>query len=702
MSQLRRSGMGFWMTAGTRSDDAVKAALAEESVWLKELPNHVMRLKQLFAGHDAFDVIACILLAQAANESRPLPARDMFLDSLVPAEYAALVLVERPGRLPTLSSPVLDLEATIIEALKHLRGLSLNAPSVLSQYWHRPADDALAAVHQRFVSRYICVPINETDAQAREWLREMFTDPRIERWMRSTLAFGVDDAERLIDAMLELIAEREVWALPADRNPVGIGQHVAFTPAEIASRGDVSESAAVSLCKLVSQGFGQRSHDWPTLPTPIRHRPLLADAAGYYCAAAPAWVRRGLRHTLAAALNPKLPEAGPGDDTTFQVYIARRGSLLESRAMVPLTGLLRPDYRIENLHFRVRGSDGRQREGEIDGLIVLDRKAIVVQAKSAATRIDALAEDATGFARALRAIVTESMRQHDDAREALIAPRDSVTFWRRQDGHQAMADPPELATADILPVTVTLDDLSGVAPVSWELRDAGVATAGPLPWLVGATPLELMLPLLVLPAQFVQFLRRRSELNESRNLAVADETDVFLEYLHDRLEGVYDVRFEGTERVLYLPPERFRALGEWLDARSVGDKRVRRPRQKLHRGMSALLNRLDRDRPVGWLDVSIAVLDVPRQFDQRVGSMATKALGVGRGSAWSLTYPTLDGDLRSLELFREPLDSRLDDEGTLRNALARARRAGASRLTALVAPEDRSTPLRVLSAGKAV
>jgi hypothetical protein len=251
-------------------------------------------------------------------------------------------------------------------------------------------------------------------------------------------------------------------------------------------------------------------------------------------------------------------------------------------------------------------------------------------------------------------------------------------------------------------VTVTLDDLSGCAPISWELRDAGIATDGPLPWLVGATALELMLPLLTLPAQFVQFLRRRSELNESRNLLVIDETDVFLEYLHDRLEGVYDVRFEGTERVIYMPPERFRSLGDWLDATSVGDKRVRRPRQKLHRGMSALLNRLDRDRPLGWLDVSISVLDMPRQFDQRAGSMAAKALGVERGSAWGLTYSTFGGDLRSLEFFREPLDARLDDEGTLRDALTRARRAGASRLTAVVVPEDQSTPLRVLSAGKAV
>ncbi|MGZ6565628.1 MAG: hypothetical protein ACXVH1_39950, partial [Solirubrobacteraceae bacterium] len=106
-----------------------------------------------------------------------------------------------------------------------------------------------------------------------------------------------------------------------------------------------------------------------------------------------------MRHTLAAALNPDLSGVGRGDPATYQVYLARRGSLLEYRAMVPVIELLKPDYKLENLHFRVREADGNHREGEIDGLIVVDRKAIVVQAKSAPTRIDALAEDAKGFAR---------------------------------------------------------------------------------------------------------------------------------------------------------------------------------------------------------------------------------------------------------------------------------------------------------------
>jgi hypothetical protein len=502
-SRLRRSGIGLWVREGTPSDDAVGAALELESAWLKELPNRVMHLKALLAGHDAFAVLACILRAQAANRSLPLPARDTFLDLLVPVEYAALVLVERSGRLPTSPSPVLTLNATITEALTHLRMLSLNTAFVLSRYWHRHPDDPLARLHQRFLMRYIFVPINETDAQARMWLREIFADPRLERWMRVTLHFGVDDAERLVTAMIDLINERGSLVLPVGRNPVGMGERLAFTPTEIASRADVRKSASVSLCKLISQGFGQPSHHWPTLPTPIRHRPLVVDGAGRYFAVATESVRRGLRHTLAAALNPDLHGVGLGDPTTYQIYLGRRGSLLESRAMVPVVELLKPDYKLENLHFRVRGADGRQREGEIDGLIVVDRKAIVVQAKSVPSRIDALAEDAEGFARALKAIVTESMRQHDDARQALTAPRDSVTFWRREGGRRVTADPPEIAMAEVLPVTVTLDDLSGCAPVSWELRDAGIATAGPLPWLVGATALETMLTLLTLPAQFV-------------------------------------------------------------------------------------------------------------------------------------------------------------------------------------------------------
>jgi hypothetical protein len=532
----------------------------------------------------------------------------------------------------------------------------------------------------------------------------MFSEPAIERWMRAALGFGVEEADRLVTAIFEFILEppREVRQDSSVDNLVGLGERLAFSPLDIASRANLDEEVAAAFCEMLATRFGQTPREWQALPTALRHRPLVSDGTGRYLAPVPAMLRRGLRHSLAAALNPDLPALGPGDKTSYQRYLARRASLLESRGLVPLQQLLAPDYAVSNLHFTVRGADGKHWEGELDGLVTIDRTAIVVQAKSAPTRIDVLAGSANKFADALRAIVKDSMRQHDDARAALLAPRDSVVFWLRQGGRTVKVDPPDLSGAEFLPITVTLDDLAGCAPFSWKLRDARLATDGAIPWIVGSTSLETMLDLLTFPAQLVQFLRRRSTLNESRNLAANDEMDVFLEYLQNRLEFVYAGPRLGTDRVLLLPPERFHALDDWLHAKDVGDSRVKRPRQKLHRGIRALLERLGRDRPTGWLNACVAVLDVPGVFHQRVGAIATQALSSTRGPEWNLVYPSLTGETRLLVLISESWDARRDDGVTLGRWRWIARVEACSMLTVIVVPEYRSAPLRVLCAEETV
>jgi hypothetical protein len=706
VARLRRAGYRLQVITGPVDGDVRRQALEEEALWLKRLPSHVRKLRELFGGYDAFDVLSGVMLAHAANQSLPLTDQDFFLDSLAPLEYAALILIERASRRPETGQPQFELEETITEALPHLRALTVHAGTTLSGYWHGSARGGLAEIHERFIRRYIFVPVNETDEQARSLLHEMFSHAQVTSWMRDTLHFDADDAEQLIDAIIELISEsdfdREVARWP-EASGRGIGDRLAFSAAAIASRAGVDESVAASLCDLIANRFGQRARPWPALPTPIRHRPLLKDQRGSYFAPIPAMALRGLRHTLAAALNPRLPVSGPGDKTVYARYIQVRGALIEARATTPMRELLRPGFVATNLHFSVRRPGGTTLYGEIDGLVVVDRTAIVIQAKSNPTRIDVLADDADGFADALGAIVTESMRQHDDARAALCAQRDRARFWFGPGGPRAKAvDIPDLSHGEILSISVTLDDLSGCAPASWELRDAGLATPGPLPWLVGLTPLETMLSLLPFAAQLVQFLRRRSLLNDARNLDVMDEIDIFLEYLHDQLEGVYAVRDSDGQRVRVMPPERFHQLDEWLAAQRTGDTRVKPPRQKLHRGVRALLERLDRDRAPGWLDASVAILDVPRSLHQRVGSMATKAASSRSLSPHGLTYDSLAGERRALTLLGEPPGKRLDDHKTRDACVELARREGAIWLTALVVPTDRHRGLRVLCADDAV
>jgi hypothetical protein len=688
---MRMAGEGLWIPLAEPSSEAHAQARARDEQWLALLPGNLAAAQELFAGHDAFDVLGGILLLQTAQQELPPTRRNGFLDGLMAGEIAAMVLLERPGRAP-IGAPTVSLHEAIDAALGELEGLTRRIEMVLSGAWTRSPGDSFADMHGRFINNYVYTPIKETDGQARAWMRELFEDHEIDEWLARNLGFGSAEAENLVNAAYGLIVGRTQE--PAAIEP-GVGRLFSLSTAELARSAGVPIEAANAFCGLLSQQFGQPPRSWPALPTPMRHRPMLDDGCGDYMIAAPPLLRRGLRYSLAAALNPALAVPIAGNKRIYARYLKQRGELLEVRGIAPLERFLKPTTTYRNLHFRLRGTDPR--EGEIDGVLLIDGTAIVVQAKSAPTRIDAVADDADRFKEALHAIVTEAMRQHDDARVALCARRDTVEFWEMVDDRRVNLEIPDLSGVEILPVTITLEDLSGCASLSWKLPDAALATAGEIPWIVGVTPLEMMLWLLDFDAQLVQFLRRRSLLNESRNLDAGDEVDIFLEYLHNHLEVVYAPSEQDGVRMMLLAPARFTELDDWLRAQWLGDMTVQQPRQALNDGLRALLARLERDRPSGWLEVSVALLDCSAQVRKQIGGLARRVLaGKQRRTVEALGDVTPAGEKLAIMLIGEGGRVRIEDAHTAEECLDRARAHDQTRLIALVVPQDDSLPMRIV------
>jgi hypothetical protein len=682
----RRAGESFWVerTTGARDDGTFSRLVTE---WLASLPKHVETLRDLYSGHDAFDILAGLLTLQADHHARSPAERSPFLDALAAGETAALLLLTRPGRGPS-TVPVSSLPGSILRSIPNLEALSEYIGAALSGLGSSAGSDPLAVMQDRFIRRYLFVPINETEAQARAWLRDLFGGEEVGEWLATHVGFTVDEAEALItNAHQLLMAGYERVTIPPEP---GIGDVLSFSLAELAGGARVSRSAADAFCRLLSQDFDQPEHTWPRLPTPMRHKPLIDDGTGRYFLVSPSLLVRGLRYTLAAHLNPAVP-TGDGDEHVYQAYLARRAELVETRAVAALNELLAADFVATNLHFQITGE--MKLEGEIDGLLILDGVAILVQAKSAPTRIDVVADDRARFAEVLRAILTESMRQHDDARRALAGDPEKVRFWRVEGGRRVPVEVPRVNVSTVLPITVTLEDLSGCAPALWELSDAGLATDGPLPWVVGITPLEVMLSLLRFGPQLVEFLRRRMLLNETRNLEVVDEVDIFLEFLHDHLEVVdAPVGKRGAPLVL-MPPERFHALDNWLRAQREGDRRVDPPRQDLPRGLRRLLERLERDRPDAWLEISLAALGGSEERRSLIAKATNRVFDRKARNPEGISY--VDSRVGNIGVVLASLRS--TDPGVVsvlaEHLLTRARADGIDRLYALGVPPVRADRL---------
>lgn len=346
--------------------------------------------------------------------------------------------------------------------------------------------------------------------------------------------------------------------------------------------------------------FDGTAYELGRLTTAARLRPLLREGEILMPISVPT-LRRALRRSLAALLNPRLPSAGAGDKKAFSVFTRERGRWLEERAMKALREALRPDWAELNVHFQL--PDGRA--GEIDGLLRLDDTLLVLQAKSGATRVDTEVDDPVRFRETLVDLIGgESFRQHRDAISALT---NKTAFTRDPAGQEALRM--DLAgVSRFISLQITLEDLSAIGAQPWLLVDAGLAEDGDLPWIVGVDQMELLLEYFDSPAVFLHFLTRRLKANRSRQLLAQDEVDWAVRY--------------GEDELLWaeLPPDhpyaqrQFAVLEEhydfelWQLARQAGEK-AKRPRPNLSAGLRKMLGHLDRSRPPGWLGFSLALLD---------------------------------------------------------------------------------------------
>ena len=86
---------------------------------------------------------------------------------------------------------------------------------------------------------------------------------------------------------------------------------------------------------------------------------------------------------------------------------------------------------------------------------------------------------------------------------------------------------------EVQTIVVTLDDLSAVAPVLWELEGTRTMPEDvTAPWVVNLNELIQVAATTQWPVQLIHFLRRRSRLNELGRFVASDELDWWMHYLN--------------------------------------------------------------------------------------------------------------------------------------------------------------------------
>lgn len=594
------------------------------------------QLADLVEPYDAFHLLSNLYFAQVPLDANAyVESEDEGLAAI--PELAAALLIARPGRRGTgdadlpIGSDVLEPAQKLIRELLIVN--SLIAQRQLSQEGMTIEDSVRlrARIHHLYMrgSAYVW--------QEEQTLIDLFGDETTEELVTTELGFGAATAVGLVHAVEGLVEERltalredfapllepllkgEVPAelagmeaklknMPATSRPewlahavIGfawhdVGDRLRFSSSDLAEKAEVDERAAAAYLERLSVAFGQQEDDLFRRFEDVRARPFLRDDDGMFLCTYPGsdlWcLRRHFEKAVAAC-----------GDRAREGWQRRRAAHVEERAAELLAQALRPDE--EHRDLELRSDSGN---GQIDALLRCDDVLIVVEAKGA-TLGESAHRGGERLLRQLKDVVGKAADQSGQAREALLHDSGAVLL--------KAGKPIDLGTArirEVHPVVVTLDDLSVVAPVIWQLAGSRLLPDGvAIPWMVTLHELEVIVELVEYPAQLVHFLRRRSRLNQLGGRLATDELDWFSLYLHN---GLY---FEDEEHALVRYPSLTDAIDAYLfHKRGMRSKPAPKPTQGLPEATLDLLTLLEAERPPGHLAAACTLLDVNRDSQDKL------------------------------------------------------------------------------------
>lgn len=259
---------------------------------------------------------------------------------------------------------------------------------------------------------------------------------------------------------------------------------------------------------------------------------------------------------------------------------------------------------------------------EGDGLIVVDDVAVCLEVKAGALSPKARSGNVQRVTQDLEKTVGAATRQAQRLEELILA---NGGLWRDNGKWLDLSSIREVHT-----VVVSLEDFGPLAIAADTLVRGEILTGTTMPWIVSLHDLLLIGELLESPAEFLLYLRRRTDPSAARLFVASDELDLVMwfldggfyfepdpEELHARFP--FSRRPSGKDRARYRRqgPVRVGTFTDPLDAwiyyldgtsNAAAEKPKRRDDPEIHR----LVQFLEEDHKPGWLRFGADLLNLSR------------------------------------------------------------------------------------------
>lgn len=528
----------------------------------EQIEKEVAAILDLVADADAFDVIELMRMREfpIAPDPRLAPQGGASL----PVEIVAAVLLARPSRKPD-PTPRKDTRPHEVISDLHERCVRL---ARIASYRQLAEGQLSGEPLGRLASEYQGAVLNIRNLQydhiRDEHDRRLFETAASSELMRTHLGFGYREVMAVRSAMNQISAERMTRLRDETGDLLMAHQHLdpkdvprealeqfmsgmipfMFLPSErsIITPADVSGASGldVATASKVLTSFAQHFDD-STSPSrrvfdllmgnnPFLVRPLMSDRDDNFALTSNEIGLDVLRRIFERALPPNSPDVRRYDQKARQ-------PISEELAKSYLTTILgAPAFR-ESYHYLAPkagvsadelGPDSATLRGsaddvEGDALFVIDDVAVVVEVKGKSIADQARRGDVRRLKNDLKTTLGDGARQTTRVQELIETNRgiwENPTTWLDLSGIR-----------EVRTLVIVLDDIGPLGTNLADLQHAGLLPEGKPPLVLSLHDLAVIAEIGERPAEFLLYLRRRTDSPVTAYYRALDELDLYMLFL---------------------------------------------------------------------------------------------------------------------------------------------------------------------------
>ncbi|WNM28146.1 hypothetical protein RN607_03845 [Demequina capsici] len=512
-------------------------------------------IRRLTADADAFDVVELLrMYVQGFVVNGALTAA---VDGIAGAfQVVATLMAGRGYREPERPLPAHALAADIPLIHKMAVQILVAAGAVTSELAEREQHGSLSKLAADYAHQQLSVHVLGYPHYTDQIERDIFDG--FDEDLRNTAGFTYAEAIIVRDTITEILNERfnaslqgvpdptpdddgrvpfeRLWdhvtspshltARPAQRCSVTACEVAARARLPVAVVGAIMDAFAIELA-ADDVGISLLQHHLDATE-PVRGKQLLKHGETYASIGLPLG---------SGSLRLHLEDPLKADAKTWRKFQRHRGAVCEREAVRHISQLIRSDPAHTNVEYyfpkdgmpatalgRSCADPAKVGEtAEADALYVVEDVALCVEAKGRSVSVQAKAGHVQRLTRDLKQIVGDGVRQASRLEELIEV---NGGLWL---GNRTWLDLSQIR--EIRSIVVSLDHVAPLAAAGSELVRANVISSDRFAWVTSLHDLAVIADVLDRPAEFLLYLRRRTERAVALKCSALDELDMLMAFL---------------------------------------------------------------------------------------------------------------------------------------------------------------------------